>query len=65
MKDRNNHLIPDPRDFAHDIAEETRLLRQEISEGITHIYYPLDLRRNDSLKSLSRSSIVCLKKSSG
>ena len=62
MKDRNNHLIPDPRDFAHDIAEETRLLRQEISEGITHIYYPLDLRRNDSLKSLSRSLHSLLEK---
>ncbi len=55
MKDKNNHYIPDPREFAHEIAEETRLLRQEIAEGITHIYYPLDLRRNDSLKSLSRN----------
>jgi Na+/H+-dicarboxylate symporter len=55
MKDKNNHYIPDPREFAREIAEETRLFRQEIVEGITHIYYPLDLRRNDSLKSLSRN----------
>lgn len=55
MKDKNNHYIPDPWEFAHEIAEETRLLRQEITEGVTHIYYPLDLRHNDSLKSLSRN----------
>ncbi|RXA16301.1 dicarboxylate/amino acid:cation symporter [Methanosarcina sp. MSH10X1] len=54
MKDKNNRYIPDPKEFAREIAEETRLLRQEIADGITHIYYPLDLRRNDSLKSLSR-----------
>jgi hypothetical protein len=55
MKDKNNHYIPDPREFAHEIADETRLLRQEIAGGITHIYYPQDLRHNDSLKSLSRN----------
>lgn len=62
MKDKNNRFIPNPREFANEITEETRLLRQEISEGITRIYYPLDLRRNDSLKSLSRSLHSLLEK---
>lgn len=53
MKDKENHYIPNPREFAQEIAEETRLLRQEITDGITRIYYPLDFRRNNSLKNLS------------
>ena len=53
MKDKDNHYIPNPREFAQEIAEETRLLRQEITDGITRIYYPLDFRRNNSLKNLS------------
>ena len=53
MKDKDNHYIPNPREFAQEIAEETRQLRQEISDGITRIYYPFDFRRNNSLKSLS------------
>ena len=62
MKDKNNRYIPNPREFASEITEETRQLRQEIVEGITRIYYPLDLRRNDSLKSLSRNLIDLLEK---
>ena len=62
MKDKNNRYIPNPREFASEITEETRQLRQEIVEGITRIYYPLDLRRNDSLKSLSRNLIDLLAK---
>lgn len=53
MKEKENHYIPNPREFAQEIAEETRLLRQEITDGITRIYYPLDFRRNNSLKNLS------------
>lgn len=53
MKDKENHYIPNPREFAQEIAEETRLLRQGITNGITHISYPLDFRRNYSLKNLS------------
>lgn len=53
MKDKENRYIPNPRVFAQEIAEETRLLRQEITDGITRIYYPLDFRRNNSLKNLS------------
>lgn len=55
MKDKNNHYIPNPRELAQEIAEETRLLRQEFVEGIMHIYYPLDPRRNYSLKNLSHN----------
>ena len=62
MKDKNNRYIPNPWKFASEISEETRRLRQEISEGITRIYYPLDLRRNDSLKSLSRILLDLLEK---
>ncbi|QIB90884.1 hypothetical protein [Methanosarcina mazei] len=46
MKEKENRYIPNPRGFAQEIAEETKLLRQEITEGITRIYYPLDFRRN-------------------
>ncbi|MDM7920526.1 MAG: dicarboxylate/amino acid:cation symporter [Methanosarcina sp.] len=53
MKDKENHYIPNPREFAQEIAEETRHLRREITNGITHIYYPFDFRRNQSLKNLS------------
>jgi Na+/H+-dicarboxylate symporter len=53
MKDKENRYIPNPRGFAQEIAEETRLLRQGITNGITRIYYPLDFRRNHSLKNLS------------
>lgn len=53
MKDKDNRYIPNPREFAQEIAEETRLLRQEISDGITRMYYPLDFRRNNSFKNLS------------
>lgn len=53
MKDKENRYIPNPREFAQEIAEETRLLRQGITNGITRIYYPLDFRRNSSLKNLS------------
>jgi Na+/H+-dicarboxylate symporter len=53
MKEKENRYIPNPRGFAQEIAEETKLLRQEITEGITRIYYPLDFRRNNSLKNLS------------
>ncbi|MFI5383415.1 MAG: dicarboxylate/amino acid:cation symporter [Methanosarcina thermophila] len=62
MKDKNNRYIPKPWEFASEITEETRQLRQEILEGITRIYYPLDLRRNDSLKSLSRNLLDLLEK---
>lgn len=62
MKDKNNRYIPNPWKFASEISEETRQLRQEIAEGITRIYYPLDLRRNDSLKSLSRILLDLLEK---
>src|SRR5690606_23557001 len=62
MKDKNNRYIPNPREFASEITEETRQLRQEMVEGITRIYYPLDLRRNDSLKSMSRNLIDLLEK---
>jgi Na+/H+-dicarboxylate symporter len=73
MKDRGNHYIPDPRELAQEItentrllrqelAEETRLLRQEVTEGINRIYYPLDPRRNNSLKSLSRNFYSLLEK---
>ena len=55
MRGKDNHHIPDPREIAQEIAEETRLLSREIIEGINHIYYPLDLRRNNSLKNLSQS----------
>jgi hypothetical protein len=55
MRGKVNHHIPDPREIAQEIAEETRLLRREIIEGINHIYDPLDLRRNNSLKNLSQS----------
>lgn len=53
MKDKENHYIPNPREFAQEIAEETKLLRQGITNGITRISYPLDFRRNYSLKNLS------------
>ncbi|AKB78292.1 Proton/glutamate symport protein / Sodium/glutamate symport protein [Methanosarcina horonobensis HB-1 = JCM 15518] len=53
MKDKDNRYIPNPREFAQEIAEETRMLRNEITGGIMRIYYPLDFRRNNSLKSLS------------
>ncbi|OEU41606.1 hypothetical protein BGV40_14030 [Methanosarcina sp. Ant1] len=58
MRGKDNRHIPDPREIspgrsAQEIAEETRLLRREIIDGINHIYYPLDLRRNNSLKNLS------------
>ncbi|HII80093.1 MAG TPA: dicarboxylate/amino acid:cation symporter [Methanosarcina sp.] len=53
MKEKESRYIPNPREFAQEIAEETRLLRQEITDGITRIYYPLDFRRNNSLKNLS------------
>jgi Na+/H+-dicarboxylate symporter len=53
MKDKENRYIPNPRGFAQEIAEETRLFRQGIASGITRIYYPLDFRRNNSLKNLS------------
>ena len=73
MKDRGNHYIPNARELAQEIAEETRLIRQElaeethllhqeIAEGVTRICYPLDLRRNDSLKSLSRNFYTLLEK---
>lgn len=62
MKDKNNHYIPNPRELAQEIAEETRLLRQEIVEGITHIYYPIDPRHNNSLKNLSRNLHSLLEK---
>ncbi len=62
MKDKDRHSIPNPKDFTHEIAEETRLLRQEISEGINHICYPLDLRHNDSLKNLSHNLLSLLEK---
>jgi len=55
MKARNNHFIPDPKKFTHELAEETKVLGHEISEGITRIYSPLDLRRNNYLKGLSRN----------
>lgn len=53
MKDKENRYIPNPRVFAQEFAEETRFLRQEITSGITRIYYPLDIRRHYSLKNLS------------
>ncbi|HIH93875.1 TPA: dicarboxylate/amino acid:cation symporter [Methanosarcina acetivorans] len=53
MKDKDNRYIPNPREFAQEIAEETRTLRHEITGGIMRIYYPLDFRRNNSLKTLS------------
>ncbi len=62
MKDKDNRYIPDPWEFAQEIAEETRQLRREILEGINHIYYPLDLRRNNSLKNLSRNLHSLLEK---
>jgi hypothetical protein len=34
MRGKDNHHIPDPREIAQEIAEETRLLRREIIEGI-------------------------------
>ena len=55
MKAKDHHYIPNPRQFTHDIAEETKVLRHEITEGITRICYPLDLRHNNYLKSLSRN----------
>lgn len=55
MKDKNNHYIPNPRELAQEIAEETRLLRQEVIEGITRIYYPFDPKHNNSLKNLSHN----------
>jgi Na+/H+-dicarboxylate symporter len=55
MRGKERHYIPNPKELTHEIAEETRLLRQEIAEGITRIYYPLDPRHNNSLKNLSHS----------
>ena len=49
-----DHRIPNPKEFTHELAEETKVLCNGIAEGITHIHYPLDLRHNNSLKSLSR-----------
>ncbi|MDD2614414.1 MAG: dicarboxylate/amino acid:cation symporter [Methanosarcina sp.] len=62
MKDKNNRYIPNPWEFANEITDETRQLRQEITEGVTRIYHPLDLKRNDSLKNLSRNLYDLLEK---
>ena len=61
MKDKNNHYIPNPRELAQEIAEETVLLRQEVVDGITRICYPLDPRHN-SLKNLSHNLHSLLEK---
>ncbi len=53
MKGKDHHYVPNPKKFTHDIAEETKVLCNGIAEGITHIHYPLDLRHNNYLKSLS------------
>jgi Na+/H+-dicarboxylate symporter len=62
MKNKGNHYIPNPKQFTHEIAEETKVLSHEIVEGITRIYTPLDLRRNNYLKSLSRNLHSLLEK---
>lgn len=62
MKDKNNHFIPNPRELAQEIADETRLLRQEVVEGITRIYYPIDPRHNNSLQNLSHNLHTLLEK---
>jgi Na+/H+-dicarboxylate symporter len=62
MKDKSNQYIPNPRELAQEIAEDTRLFRQELLEGITRIYYPLDPRHNDSLKNLSHNLHSLLEK---
>lgn len=53
MRGKNHHYIPNPKQFTHEIAEETKVIRNGIAEGITHIHYPLDFRHNNYLKSLS------------
>ena len=49
-----DHRIPNPKEFTHELVEETKVLCNGIAEGIIHIHYPLDLRHNNYLKSLSR-----------
>ena len=62
MKDKSNQYIPNPRELAHEIAEDTRLLRQEVVEGINRICCPLDPRNNNSLKNLSHNLHSLLEK---
>jgi Na+/H+-dicarboxylate symporter len=62
MKDKDRHHIPNPKDFTHEITEETRLLRQEVVEGINRICYPLDPRHNNSLTNLSHNLHSLLEK---
>ena len=53
MKSKDHRYIPNPREFTHEIAEETKVIRRGITDGITRIYYPLDFWHNHSLKNMS------------
>ncbi len=53
MPDKKHHHIPDPIEFTHEIAEETKEITHEIAEGISHLYCPLDFKHPHSLKYMS------------
>ncbi|MDQ1253268.1 MAG: hypothetical protein QG646_2418 [Euryarchaeota archaeon] len=40
MKGKDHHYIPNPKEFTHEILEETKVLCNGIAEGIIHIPIP-------------------------
>jgi len=53
MPDKKHHHIPDPIEFTHEIAEETKEITHELAEGISHLYCPVDFNHPHSLKYMS------------